>query len=723
MTTTVKLNNDGCRRPDPAAIEGEETNVIATQGRQETSAGALGAVLAGAGALLVLAALPCASAVAAEGTVSPLPASDYTVRHVCAAPAPGYAGCLAMRLVPETEAARARVAHTPASAHSVRAGVEVEKAGECAAAYDASCFSPQDLRDAYFPGTGELPDAPASEPQTIALVDAYDDPKAEADLGVYDEEFHLPPCTEADKCFEKVNQNGETGKPPPAFGKKKKEEAEGWALEISTDIEVAHAICQNCHIVLVEADSPEFPDLEAAEETAVTLGATEVSDSWGGEEPTIDGEAFNHPGTVITAAAGDEGYLNWTEAKNGNPYYEGADYPASSPHVVAVGGTELTLSGGVRQSETVWNDGDSEGAGGGGCSLRFAAQEWQRDVADWSTVGCEGRRAVADVSADASPETGVAVYDSVPYPEEQQGKIVTSELGWVPIGGTSVASPIIASMFALAGGSHGVEYPAETLYSRIGSASLYDVTEGGNGKCDDDYVGCAGSLSSSLDCGEGALICNAAAGYDGPTGVGAPNGIAAFEPVSEEVKRKTEEKQRAEAKLREEERKKEEETRNQGGGTGGGSSGGGSGSGPGGGGSTTGGSTTDVSNASPSGTSSNPSGTTTSSTSGSPTIELTAFALTPTALLALNRARPKVSSVHFAFTLSAAARVRATLGKLVRVRGHNHWELIPGALAFTATKGRNRSSLTSHRALTPGRYRLTLIPEHGAARSITFRIG
>ncbi len=436
---------------------------------------------------------------------------------------------------------------------------------------------------------------------------------------------------------------------------------------------------------------------------------------------------------MITAAAGDEGYLNWTEAKeaekSGKTYYEGADYPASSPHVVAVGGTSLTLSDNTRQSETVWNDGEGAGGGGGGggCSQVFTAQEWQQDVADWSTVGCENRRAVADVSADANPETGVAVYDSVPYPEEQKGKIVTSELGWVPIGGTSVASPIIASMFALAGGAHSVEYPAETLYSHLGSASLYDVTEGGNGKCDDDYVGCFGSLSSSLDCGQGALICNAAAGYDGPTGVGTPNGIAAFEPVSEEAKRKTEEKQRAEAKLREEERKKEEETRNQGGGPGGSGTGGGSaGSGSGGGGSTTGGSTTGVSNASAGGKSGSSSGTTGSSSGASsnqPTIKLTAFALTPTALLALNRARPKTSSVHFAFIISAAARVRATLARLVRVRGHNRWELVvPSTLTFTAVKGRNRRSLTNHSALTQGRYRLTLTPEHGAAHTLKFNI-
>jgi hypothetical protein len=712
MTITVKLDNDDGRRPNPAAIEGEETSVIATQGRKETRAVALQhAVLAGVGTLLVLIALPCASAVAAEAAVSPLPASEYTVRHVCAAPAPGFAGCLAMRLVPNTEAARARVAHPLAISHgaispSVKSGVEVERASECTEAYGASCFGPQDLRDAYFPGTGELPDAPASEPQTIALVDAYDDPNIEADLGVYDKEFGLPECTEANKCFEKVNQLGETGKPPPAFGKKKKEEAEGWALETSTDIEVTHAICQNCRIVLVETNSAEYPDLEDGENTAVALGATEISDSWGGEEPASDSEAFNHPGIVLTAAAGDEGYRNWTESKSGKPYYEGADYPASSPHVVAVGGTSLTLNDNTRQSETVWNDGEGAGggAGGGGCSLRFAAQEWQRAVSDWSKVGCEDRRAVADVSADANPETGVAVYDSVPYPEERKGKIVTSELGWVPIGGTSVASPIIASMFALAGGAHNVEYPAKTLYSHLSSPSLlYDVTEGGNGECDGIYTsGCKGSMSplSPLDCGQGVLICNAGPGYDGPTGVGTPNGIAAFQPSVSKT-----EPGKGEASSS----------------------------------SATGASGTSASPNSGTGTGTSTSGSigtgqadeAGSSTAGTPTtvsgkkvtIKLSAFALTPTALLALNRARPKVSSVAFAFTLNAAARVHATLAKLVRARGRDRWVLVPGALTFTATKGRNRSSLTSHRALTLGRYRLTLTPQGGAARTLTFQIG
>ena len=464
---------------------------------------------------------------AQAGTVSPLPASDYTVQPVCAVPAPGHASCLAQLLVAETATARA---HTHPLGIARSHAITAARASE-----GAYGLRPQDLRGAYFPG--EAPDAPVSEPQTIALVDAYDDPNAEADLEVYDQEFSLPRCTEANRCFKEVNQGGETGHPPVAGSEREKEEADGWALETSLDIEMAHAVCQNCHVVLVEADNAENTSLEAAEDTAAEkIGATEISNSWGGEEPPADSAAFDHPGIVITVSAGDDGYLNWDASREeveGGVKIGGVDYPASSPHVVAVGGTSLILSSPAetRSSETVWNN------GGGGCSLGFEAQVWQSEVLDWSSVGCgtgsESKRAVADVAADADPYTGVAIYDSVPYVGPGGGQKNARVIGWTPIGGTSVASPIIASMFALAGGSHGVEYPAKTLYSHLGSASLYDVTEGGNGKCDDGYSsGCSGSMHplSLTDCGQGTLICNSATGYDGPSGVGSPNGIEAFKP-------------------------------------------------------------------------------------------------------------------------------------------------------------------------------------------------
>jgi subtilase family serine protease len=644
--------------------------------------------------LIVLAAGPsalCPQAGAAD-TVSPLPASDYAVRQVCAAPTAGHAGCLALQLVPKTATARAHT-HPLGMTRSAPLAAPTPAEG-------AYGLRPQDLNSAYFPG--EQPDAPASEPQTIALVDAYDDPNAQADLETYDKAFGLPPCTEANDCFKKVNQNGETGHPPTAKSSQEKEEALGWALETSTDIEVARGVCQNCHIVLVEATSTLLTNLETAEETAAKstaaggVGATEISDSWGSEEPASDSAAFNHPDTVITAAAGDGGYLNWTEAKEPKSgYFVGADYPAASPHVVAVGGTKLTLEGSAGKSETVWNEdpdpeGTDDGAGGSGCSQRFTAQEWQQSVADWSAVGCEGWRAVADVSADGDPYTGVAVYDSTAECEYEEGGVIR-KLHWCTIGGTSVASPIIASVFALAGGAHGVAYPAKTLYSHLGSTSLYDVVNGGNGECDGNYSsGCSGSIAplSPLDCGQGVWICNAAPGYDGPTGVGTPNGIAAFVPVVSEQQSKEEEHSQK------------------------------SGSGQ-------------VSaSASASGTSASPSGggssgpsVAASTSTDTATIQLSGLALTPNALVALNRTRPKVSLVAFAFTLNAPARVRVALAKQVRARGHTRWQTLPDSLTFAAARGRGSRHLSGHNALAPGRYRLTLTPLHGTARSLVFQLG
>jgi hypothetical protein len=490
---------------------------------------------------------------ARASALSPLPRSNYGVRSVCGAPAPGHVSCLALELVPRTAAARARTHPLGIrTANAITAG---------SAAQGADGLGPQQLRNAYFPG--EEPRAPASQPQTIALVDPYNDLGAEADLKVYDEEFSLPTCGVADGCFEQVNQNGEKGKLPFPSSAGERHEAEllcedanaleseseaaceaveladGWSLEMSLDIEMAHAICQNCHIVLVEAENSARASLEVAEETAARprgdggVGAGEVSNSWGGGEPASDSEAFNHPGVVVTAASGDRGYLGWQASERGGP--SGVGYPASSPHVVSVGGTSLTMTGESGQAwanESVWGD------SGGGCSVAFPAPTWQREASDWSSVGCgtgsQSRRASNDVAADADPYTGVAVYDSVPYLAPGEWPRDGTPPGWTPLGGTSVASPIVASMFALAGGAHGVAYPAQTLYSHLGSGLVHDITEGGNGECEGFYGdGCSGSMVplSSEDCGSGALICSASAGYDGPSGVGTPNGVGAFAPA------------------------------------------------------------------------------------------------------------------------------------------------------------------------------------------------
>jgi IPT/TIG domain-containing protein/subtilase family protein len=402
---------------------------------------------------------------------SPLPRSAYSTAKACGAPLPGQASCFAVGLVPKTPAARA---------HSHPLGMTLTEgtaAGD--AANGAYGLRPQDLHSAY-----QLPlDAPTA--QTVGIVDAYDDPNIEADLKVYDEEFGLPACTKANGCFRKLNQRGNEQPLPQAEG--------DWAGEISLDVETVHAVCQSCHILLIEADASWNFDLEEAVETAERLGAEEISNSYGSGGFGA-GPAYDDPGTVITASTGDWGYDNWVEPAYGT----NANYPAASPDVVAVGGTKLFLSGdGEWAGESAWEE------GGSGCaSTTGTAPSWQTSVPDWAQVGCGTERAIADVSADADPYTGVAIYDTTPNQQFSPG--------WITFGGTSLSSPIIAAAFALAGGAHGVAYPAQTLYEYLGSSSLHDITTGSNGDCST------------------ALICNAAAGYDGPTGVGSPAGLGAL---------------------------------------------------------------------------------------------------------------------------------------------------------------------------------------------------
>jgi hypothetical protein len=623
---------------------------------------------------------------------TPSAAAGYTVKAVCAAPAPGHASCLGLRLVPPPASAAA----TP----SARGGTARGGAASPAHATPPKAgLSPAALHKAYV-----LP-LESPEPQTIAIVDAYDDPNIEADLGVFDGQYGLPPCN---GCFTKVNQQDLSSPLPAGNGE--------WSIEIATDVEVARSICQNCHILLVEATTASFPDLEAAEETAAARIAAaskpgalegEISNSWGGSEPSeppFEGPAFNHPGIPITASAGDAGYLNWQESEKSaeEGYFAGPDYPASSRHVIAVGGTSLALNAsGEWEGESVWND--TAGAGGGGCSKVLAAPSWQAQVSDWASVGCGSQRAVADVAADGDPYTGVDVYDSTPeglgIPEKPEGEAPK----WIQIGGTSVASPIIASIFALAGGAHGVAYPAATLYYHASSGEaasngLHDIVAGGNGECGGVYSGgCSGSLASPLDCGALASICNAAPGYDGPTGVGTPNGLAAFQPPPA-------------------------------GGSGNpGGTGGSGGSGSGSGGASSGGSGAGAGSGSGSsgesaGGGQSPPGTAKPGAASGP-VRLTRLSLTLSAVVALNRGRAPLSRIAFTFALSRAATVRVTLARRVRVHGHWRWSALRGADTISGRAGSNRARLSGRGVLSAGLYRLTLTPAGGTARSLPISIG
>jgi hypothetical protein len=712
----------------------------------------------GTAAVAVLFVLLCTQALAAP-TVTPLPPSAYTVRPACAPPSRGRASCLALALVARTAQARAHtrplgVARAegvpPGPGPNPGANPDRSGARRSLAPAEENDFGlrPQDLHAAYL-----LPNANVtSSKQTIALVDAYNDLTAEEDLATYSEEFGLPACTTGNGCFQKVGQNGSAGNLPfpaseaaltaqealcngheagetPQKIEEREEacflvnEAEGWTVEISLDIETAHAICQNCDITLVEAESPSFADLNAAERSATQLGATEISNSWGGPE-CIEGScvqespAFNHPGVVITAAAGDDGYLNWLE-EHGSSF---ADFPAASPHVVAVGGTRLDLGAeSARTGETVWNDGgesaghsDGHGAGAGGCSTRFAAQPWQRHVADWAAVGCKEGRAVADVAADADPYTGLAVYDSnptceSPYTTEIEEEQVELVAHWCTIGGTSLASPLIASVYALAGGAQGVSYPAQTLYANAAKSpgSLYDVVTGSNGACltpFDEATGqpsCTSAEQAETSCSV-RLICRAAGGYDGPTGLGTPKGLAAFQPPAGGLG--------------------EESSNHEGGGGGGGGGGEEGGGGGSSGGLPPGGSGTvfPPGKANSFGT---PRAGGPAPSASAQAVDLSGLELTVKALIALNTSHPKIPSLAFTFMSNVAVRVHVSLDKRVSSHGHKHWKLVGHALTIAAVDGPNTRHLSGHGVLSPGSYRLTLAPVAGAARSIVFKIG
>jgi hypothetical protein len=321
-----------------------------------------------------------------------------------------------------------------------------------------SGYGPTNLDSAYKLGTT------GGSGATVALVDAFNDPNAASDLAAYRTQFGLPACTVANGCFKQLNQTGATS-PLPSNDS-------GWAGEESLDIDMVSAICPLCHIDLIEASSASNSALYTAENTAASL-AKYVSNSWGGDEysgQTTDDADFNHPGVAITVSSGDDA--------------TGASYPATSQYVTAVGGTSLSTSSNSRGwTESAWSD------AGSGCSAYDAKPSWQT-----VTTGCS-KRAEADVSAVADPNTGVAVYQTY------------GASGWVVYGGTSVSSPIIASVYALAGTPAAGTYPASYPYAH--PSNLFDVTSGSNGSC-------------------GAPICTAGTGWDGPTGLGTPNGTAAF---------------------------------------------------------------------------------------------------------------------------------------------------------------------------------------------------
>lgn len=423
--------------------------------------------------LIVLAALliPISSAWPAAGR-SRIPVPVGADRHfgpkgeidvnACAErPQPGTATCFAReRIDQRAESLSPAREHGP-KALAAKGTTSTGTTSTDVTVGDNGAYSPAYLQSAY--------DTPSASPgATVAIVDAYDNSRAESDLAYYRSYYGLPACTTANGCFRKVDQRGGTSYP---------QGDQVWGGEMSLDLDMVSAICPNCNILLVEADSNSWSDLNVAVNEAVALGASVVSMSWGGSEyagETTANQYFDHPGVAMVASSGDSGY--------------GAQFPAASPDVVSVGGTTLyqaTDTGARDATETVWV------GSGSGCSSWMAKPSWQHDTA------CP-RRTINDVSAVADPSTGVWVWDTYP-----------NGGGWHIFGGTSVAAPIVAALYALAGNDTNstTEMPS-TLYGD--PSGFNDITSGSNGSC-------------AL-----AYLCTTGPGYDGPTGLGTPNGITPF---------------------------------------------------------------------------------------------------------------------------------------------------------------------------------------------------
>jgi hypothetical protein len=423
-------------------------NLFSRQGKPNLNRAAL-AVICG-----LCGALSAGGAQAYGATVQPLSAVP-SASHPYAACAPQPAGVASCQTV--IVPAGARLDSMAATVAPADNGI------------DGTGLAPADLQAAY-----KLPSSTAGSGQTVALVDAYNDPTAESDLAAYRSAYGLPSCTTAGGCFDKVNQTGGKSYPPQPTA-----EQGGWPIEESLDLDMVSAICPNCHIMLVEANSASIEDLGAAVNEAVKLGATEVSNSYGSfeyEGETASDKDYTHPGVPITVASGDYEY--------DNEQYGAArpSYPASSPDVIAVGGTNLVEASNSRGwNETVWS------RSGSGCSLFEPKPSYQTDS------GCS-KRTTNDVAAAAE---SISIYDTSGVQGETLG-------GWFTVGGTSAATPIIAAYEALSGSETRTE-GAAAFYKH--TSSFFPVTSGSNGSC------------------KGSYLCTGGAGYRGPTGVGTPDGV------------------------------------------------------------------------------------------------------------------------------------------------------------------------------------------------------
>jgi subtilase family serine protease len=332
-----------------------------------------------------------------------------------------------------------------------------------------SAFTPANIRHAY--GFDLVANQGAG--QTIAVIDAYDDANIESDLATFSGEFGLPACTSNSGCFTKLY----------AAGSQPQTSAQ-WTIETALDVEWAHAIAPQAKIILVEANSYALSDLLIGVDLAVTKGASVVSMSW--TTPEFAGERsmdmhFLAGGVTFLAASGDSG--------------AGVNYPAASPDVISVGGTSLTLNAEQNYgSEAAWS------GSGGGVSAYENEPMFQEEFGVPNNR--TGYRVVPDVSLDANPGTGYAVYNSVPY---------EGAAGWFQVGGTSAATPQWAAAIAIVNSMRaaankvpysGAAQPLYPMNTRLDALTFNPINR-------PIPTGCP-------------MVCHVIAGYDVFTGLGSP---------------------------------------------------------------------------------------------------------------------------------------------------------------------------------------------------------
>jgi hypothetical protein len=319
-----------------------------------------------------------------------------------------------------------RACAQPNPQHS-ECNVRIEKSGLPA---ELVGWGPSDLQAAY-----NLPSTSGGSGQTVAIVDAYDNPNVASDLAAYRSYYGLPVAT-----FSKFNQEGQQGNYPSGDT--------GWGSEIDLDVEMVSAVCPNCAIDLIEANDDS--DLGVAEKTAAKLGVHIISNSW--SWGTVTKSQFDTPGIVYVAASGDSNY--------------GSVPPADFSNVVSVGGTILAKRGN-RYREIVWP------FTGGGCASKEKKPAWQHDPSCLFRT----QNDVAAVALD------VALYDT--YGSE----------GWVMGSGTSVSSPIIAGIYGLAGNASS-QRAGEAFWALSNQQRkqyLHAIDVGSDGNCGGSYLCTAGT--------------------------------------------------------------------------------------------------------------------------------------------------------------------------------------------------------------------------------------